>query len=511
MNKHIHTLTLITTFVFLQGCTQNTSKSGQNNTEPVTQSKSDKIDPYADTDVANRRTENSVIRITPDQINVLAGNVGDRSAGLKNVFKNYMSLWVAADSTKTHSVQWEIDVKQPGVYSVTAVVAGQGSSIVVSCGEDMLEATISEKEWSRLSVGNVNLDLGKKVIKVKIEAADGFKLSNLELTTPETKSRLLEKFLAQRKQPDWFRDAGYGLMFQWTNRATPPEGPIKQWDQKVNDFDIEAFVNMVESTGASYVVWSATWGNQYISAPIKSLDEIISGRTTKRDLLGEMADLLHERGIKLIFYYHYGYECYHSRDMPWLEAVGGLKPDKTQLYDNMMSIISEVGERYGDKLHGWWFDGGARYYNCHFDGSSTQEGILSAPFERITVSARTGNPDRIVAYNSWIKPRITEFQDYYGGEGVKSFSNVENGTIISGRQEGLQAHGCFTLEKRWGHIDMNTPITKPKYSLEQLVGFVQKAQKSRYPLSVNLEMYEDGSVSPASLKLLQELKNVIGK
>ena len=64
---------------------------------------------------------------------------------------------------------------------------------------------------------------------------------------------------------------------------------------------------MVEESGAAYVLWSVTWGNQYISAPIESLDAIIKGRTTKRDLLGEMANALHARGIKLIFYYHYGY------------------------------------------------------------------------------------------------------------------------------------------------------------------------------------------------------------
>lgn len=468
-----------------------------------------KNDPYALTKNARQEVDYSTIQINPSKINVLAGNKGKRSDGLNDVFKNYMSLWVAADTAGLYSIQWDINVQKGGVYGIKAVVLGKGSNLLVTCNDDLLKATANKNEWSRLDLGNVNLKPGRNLVVVKVDAAQGFNFSNLELTTPSTKSSLLEKSMNQRTQPDWFKDAGYGLMFQWTNRATPLEGAIKDWDQKVEDFDVEAFVDMVESTGAEYVVWSATWGNQYISAPIKSLDKIISGRTTQRDLLGEMANLLHNRGIKLIFYYHYGYECYHSRDMPWLEAVGGLKGDKTQLYENLMTIVSEVGERYGDKLHGWWFDGGARYYNCHFDDSKSKEGILSAPFERITNAARTGNPERIVSYNSWIKPRVTEFQDYYGGEGAKSFSNVIDGVITSGRQLGLQAHGCFPLEKRWGHIDLNTPISKPKYSFEQLAEFISKAKKGRYPLSINLEMYEDGSVSPESLKLLKEIKSVI--
>ena len=129
-------------------------------------------------------------------------------------------------------------------------------------------------------------------------------------------------------------------MFQWTNRATPLEGPIKAWEEKVNDFDLDAFITLVEESGAAYVVWSMTWGNQYISTPIKALDTIISGRTSSRDLLGEMVDRLHKKGIKVIFYYHYGYECYHSQDTAWLEAAGGYDADKTKLYANVMSILS---------------------------------------------------------------------------------------------------------------------------------------------------------------------------
>ena len=75
-------------------------------------------------------------------------------------------------------------------------------------------------------------------------------------------------------------------MFQWTNRATPPTGSIKPWEEKVNDFDLDSFVEMVEETGAAYVLWSITWGEQYISAPIKSLDAIIAGRTTQTRFAG---------------------------------------------------------------------------------------------------------------------------------------------------------------------------------------------------------------------------------
>lgn len=477
------------------------------------------IAPYAVTANEVRLAEPTTLKLDPKAINNLSPNLGRLSTEFRPVVKNYMVLWCEAKNTETCQVQWTVQAPADGLYDVTASLEGNNSQLLLTCDDETLEANCTEPGWHRLQLGSLSLKAGENMLhlNVNLNSAEagsriqGFKLSAIELTQPAARKAIQEEALAMRKQPDWFKTAGYGLMFQWTNRATPPEGPIKGWEEKVNDFDLDQFMELVDASGAAYVIWSATWGNQYISAPVKSLDEIISGRTTSRDLLGEMADRLHARGVKLIFYYHYGYECYHSQDTAWLDASGGYKADKTQLYANLMKIVSELGSRYGDKLDGWWFDGGARYLNCHFDGTSAADGILSAPFKAFTTAARTGNPERLVAYNSWIKPRITEYQDYYGGEGKTGFAPAEltNGVFNRGRQQGLQAHGCFPLERRWGHIDLDTPITKPKYSLEQLSGFVARAQQNHYPLSINLEMYEDGSVSPQSYALLKALKAAV--
>ncbi|WPJ95964.1 alpha-L-fucosidase [Coraliomargarita algicola] len=462
--------------------------------------------------------EPAALAIDPDGITVLSPNLGKLSAGILPIVRNYMILWCAAKQG-SNQVEWMVDAPADGDYVVTASVEGKGSGLVLSCNDEELEATVTQNGWHRIELGTVSLKSGENKVLLDIDAvtikagnrSKEFLLSALELTQPSVKDAIEKETLAMRKQPDWFKDAGYGLMFQWTNRATPLKGPIKAWEQKVNDFDLDSFITFVEESGAAYVVWSITWGNQYISAPIKSLDAVIAGRTTSRDLLGEMTDRLHEKGIKVIFYYHYGYDCMHSQDTPWLEAVGGMDADKTKLYENLCAILSEIGSRYGDKLDGWWFDGGARYLNCHFDGSSAADGILTAPFKAYTAAARAGNSERMIAYNSWIKPKITEYQDYYGGEGRTSFNPAEltDGVFKAGRQQGLQAHGCFIFEKSWGHIALNQPIPKPRYNLKQLTGLVKKAQQGRYPLSINLEMYEDGSVAPASAALLKELKAAV--
>ncbi|YCM42775.1 alpha-L-fucosidase [Verrucomicrobiaceae bacterium 227] len=483
---------------------------------PLSGEERKEIKPYAVTGNGVALAEPATLKIDPHGVTMLCPNLGKLSAGIHPVVRNYMILWCGAKVPG--EVEWTVEVPADGVYEVTASLKGPGAQIDVACHGRKLNATIVEKDWHRIELGNISLKAGENKLLFEVEPGTGegasqFLLSALELGKAEVKEKMLKEALAMRKQPDWFKDAGYGLMFQWTNRATPPEGPIKPWEEKVNDFDLDALIKLVDESGASYVLWSATWGNQSISAPVKSLDALIAGRTTRRDLLGEIAERLHERGVKLIFYYHYGYECYHSLDTEWLEAAGGFEADKSTLYTNVLKIISELGLRYGDQLDGWWFDGGARFLNCHFDGSPGADGILSAPFKEITMAARAGNPERLVAYNSWVKPNVTAYQDYYGGEGATSFNpaDLDNGVFKKGRQKGLQAHGCFPLERRWGHIDLNTPISKPRYDVKQMTAFVRKAIANRYPLSINLEMYEDGSVSPESRALLKELKAVIRK
>lgn len=449
--------------------------------------------------------------IDPAGINIVSGNPGSHEPDFSNAFMNHMNLWMAARKPGACRIEWKLQAPADGMYEVDALAAGKGSRLLLTCNGQKQKAeaelsTTASFGWARASLGTIHLTAGENSLRLDVEATKGFKFDALEIVQPAVKADLLKDALAMRQKPDWFRNAGYGLMFQWTNRATPPKGPIKPWEEKVNDFDLDSFVKTVEQSGAAYVLWSVTWGNQYISAPIQSLDEIIKGRTTKRDLLGEMADALQARGIKLIFYYHYGYDCNHSVDADWMKASGGYKADKTEFYKNWMAIVSEIGNRYGDKLHGWWFDGGQRYYNCHYDGTPGDKGILSAPFKELTLAARSGNPERVVAYNSWIKPRLTEYQDYYGGEGAHVASGLDKGSFPSGPQQGLLAHGCFIFESKWGHIEPNTVISKPKYSLKKLTSLVRKAQQEQSPLSINLEMYEGGSVSPDSVALLKQLK-----
>jgi len=258
-------------------------------------------------------------------------------------------------------------------------------------------------------------------------------------------------------------------------------------------------------------LWTSSWGPQYIPAPIQAVERLLPGRTSERDLMGEMMDALSQHDIKFMLYYHAGYDCYHSIDQAWYEVMGGYKMDKTEFFINYCAILSEMGERYGEKLAGWFIDGAHRFYDTHYD-ESPHVGPGQAPWKKMTLAAKAGYPQRIITYNSWIKPRLTDFQDFYSGEGYRPNHSVPvggNGIFSSGPYEGLQAHTCFTMEKTWGHLAANTDITPPKYTAEQLSDMIKDGMSRRNALSINLEMYEDGSVSPASLDVMQQVRAII--
>lgn len=61
------------------------------------------------------------------------------------------------------------------------------------------------------------------------------------------------------------------------------------------------------------------------------------------------------------------------------------------------------------------------------------------------------------------------------------------------------------VNERWGHIDEKKSIASPRRTVDQLAGMITHAKANLYPIAINLEMYEDGSVLPESAELLKEV------
>ncbi len=69
-------------------------------------------------------------------------------------------------------------------------------------------------------------------------------------------------------------------------------------------------------------------------APIKAIDDILPGRTSERDLIGELANALDKRGVKLIIYYHLGHDG--NPNLDWWKKNWVSSDDKEAFFTNLI-------------------------------------------------------------------------------------------------------------------------------------------------------------------------------
>ncbi len=308
-----------------------------------------------------------------------------------------------------------------------------------------------------------------------------------------------------KSDTDWFVNAKYGVMFHYSPTVYPRKGPRKPFDQAVRDFNVSKFVEMVKETGAGYVFFFVSHGIFWVPAPIKTVEEILPGRTCDRDLIGDLASALESQNIRLLLYYNPAY----YDDIDWRKAAGWgpqlhlqtprecgeeLVWDKTPFYENQCRILEEIGERYGRSLWGYWFDNGYPFQL----------------FEKQAHACKAGNPGRIIGYNSGIFPRITDFQDFFAGEFGCSPILPPDDYFDEGRsQAGLQPHGTIFVDGAWHHFRPDTEIGPQRFSTDALIDYVRKCMERKLVLTINMCIYQDGNVSPVTLEQMKTLRKSI--
>lgn len=453
------------------------------------------------------QSEANPLPLDPNTVNALKANVAARSASTTESAPK--GFWIQNWNDPQQTFAWKVQIPKADKYSVDVLVSGApGSQIEIVGPRDTIKVTIPDgndhwgNNWNKISVpGWLNLPQGASTVTVRSPNPagvttnknhyKGMALMSLELIARSQKKAIEKRIRDSRSSARWLADAQYGLMFQWGEWGYPEHGERKPWPKMIDDFNVESFADMVQSTGARYVIWSSVWRSYYFPAPIQAIEQIMPGHTSKRDLIGELADALSQRGIKLMLYYN-GSALRHRSPGADPNQIG----TESQFRKNWIAIVTEVGERYGSRVAGWFID----------------EGWYPSPFEEENRALKAGYPGRIVSFNDWVRPRTTDFQDVEFGEGFNCLNDGAgklfpdgppaggDGIYVEGPHKGLQAHGMFILDgPDWGIWRPDTKIAKPKLTSEQIVDMAKYARAHHVALSFNLLMYEDETVSPASL------------
>jgi alpha-L-fucosidase len=310
-----------------------------------------------------------------------------------------------------------------------------------------------------------------------------------------------------RASTDWLAKRRYGIGVHWTAQTAPRHGDPLQFQQAVDAFKLKEFVEQVRYAGADYVLFTACHALQMLPAPHPVIDKILPGRTSKRDLIGELADALAVHGLPLLVYWNHS--CNHAQDRPWEQAVGYHGRDKNRFAGNLMDIVAWMGERYKEKIKAWWFDSP---YSLDPRGPhnsvTTDMTGFRFPWERFTVAAKAGFPGRLVTYNAGVAQTYlyTSNQDYWAGELV----NLKTPAKSRYLDNGLQWFGWTCLDfPAWVHTKRNTEIPKPLYSDEEVVAYVRQCNSHKAPMTFNVGIYQDGTMAQASVEQLRRLGSAL--
>lgn len=343
----------------------------------------------------------------------------------------------------------------------------------------------------------VRLAKGENIIRLELSDFVGtIRVRSLELVPTAAVPRLQQdagRALNSRANTDWFVRAGYGFFNHWTSQVPPLRGKIKPYAQAVEEFDVSKYVNMVAETGAGYLIFTANHAEPTFPAPLKIWEQYHPGWTTERDLIAEIADGLAKHNIRLMVYLA-------SEILGGVRASGGV----TQLISTpeyqaaLEEIVTGVGERYGEKIAGYWFD----------HASWSKENFPDLSFNRLWHAVKAGNSARIVAYNFWQFPIMTEWQDYWADEGAIN-RPPRNRYMTIGPAKGLQYHDSVPIDGAYIHLKPNSPMEGPIYTDAQLIGFVKACIASQGVVSLGAGISQDLHMSDAIMRQMIAVRKAI--
>jgi hypothetical protein len=233
------------------------------------------------------------------------------------------------------------------------------------------------------------------------------------------------------------------------------------------------------------VLFTIGHAEPYCPAPIKSWEKYHPGHTTKRDLIAEMADALNAKGIKLMCYF------------PTHVVANYRKVDEKEFSEINSEVMTEFGERYGKKVAGYWFDG---WYQCF-------EEYPDFSFKDFFKACKAGNPDRIIALNSWIYPAVTEWQEYWAGEAASLVNPPVNGTLERGPGKGLAYQALIIMEPYW--VQEKPEIPDPRFTAEELSKYIKECMEQGGAVTINMGIHQDGTVGKKALQTMIEVRHLV--
>jgi Alpha-L-fucosidase len=302
---------------------------------------------------------------------------------------------------------------------------------------------------------------------------------------------------AAQDRAAWMKDARWGVMTHfladWRARVDGEPASVEHWNDLIDHFDVEGLAEQLHSVGAGYYLVTIGQNSGYYLAPNATYDKLVGitpSKCSRRDLIGDLYEPLHRRGIRLMVYLPAGAPGGDRRAAQALDYHRGADPNR-EFQIKWEQVIGDWSRRWGDKVSGWWFDG------CYWPNAMYRN--ATAPnFASFAAAARAGNPNSAVAFNPGVIGRLislTPDEDYTAGE-INEPDKVLIRRVADGKVDGAVPHVLTFLGKTWG-------MGEPRFQSDEAVAWAGKISHAGGVLTLDVPIQKTGLISQPFLDQLQ--------
>lgn len=303
----------------------------------------------------------------------------------------------------------------------------------------------------------------------------------------------------------WLQDAKWGVMIHYQPEWLASENEldpidIEEWNQLVDNFDVEGLAKQLSEAGAGYLVMTIRHGPPFFISPNTTYDRYtgqVPSRCSNRDLIADLADALDPYDIRLIAYILGQAPGFNDAEIEGF-AVGrndyyraGEFNRHAESLLRWQEVIREYSMRWGDKVSGWWIDA------CYRPNTMYRQPDVPN-FASFAAAARAGNPDSIVTFNSGRFPRlmsVTPYEDYIAGE-VNEPERLSFRYHHEGMIDGKQIHALSFLGRFWGQ-------GAPRFAEKEFVDFTLTVNEVGGAFTWDVPVYPSGLIREPYLEQLR--------
>lgn len=310
----------------------------------------------------------------------------------------------------------------------------------------------------------------------------------------------------------WFAECGWGVLCHWLAGA---ELSAAEWNRQVDAFDAKGLADQLASIGTPYLFITIGQNSGHFLAPNAAYDRHVAiqpSKCSRRDLIADLYDVLHPRGIELLVYlpnnapaadpvaverlgWEWGYEG--SWPQSWGPRRTGKRLAEFQL--KWEDIVREWSQRWGQKVRGWWIDG------CYFADEMYRHDD-GPNFKSFAAAMKAGNPDAIVAFNPGVFIPIvchTEHEDYTAGEIADALPECP-GAWVERNGHKARYHVLSYLGESWCK-------GKPRFPDELAIGYTKHVTSKGGVITWDVPINRNGLLTASFVEQLAAISRSMRK